>query len=373
MIQGTLTNGVGPAVLRALITRAQELQVDPYQELHAMAASLGVPPHIRLLLEDAWRNETLYIKTIAECEQHYITCITLVDEEYPPQLAAIENPPAVLYVQGAVELLARPAIALVGSRQASSYGYQAVDALLPQLALQGLNLVSGGALGIDAHAHKAALSLRMPTIAVLGSGLLRPYPAHNKQLFADIVDAGGALVSMFNLTTPPIAHNFPARNRIIAGLCNGCVVIQAAAKSGALITATMAMHQGRTVMAVPGRFDDRLSDGCHALIAQGATLVTSAHDVLEALEMQPIRGVGGANSRPATTPLPIERAVEEDYEELPDEIVSALGRSRRPLGLEEVCAVTNLSWLVAQERLFMLQVEGRVIQDFAGMWQLKRD
>lgn len=373
LIQGTLREGVSPSALIALVQAARESGIDPYKGGFALAQQAQIPRAIAERAIAAWQDDRSYEELLALCEKNQIQIVTLFDEEYPAYLAAIENPPPLLYVQGAVALLGRQSIAFVGSRQASAYGYHAVDALVPQLAIQGLVLVSGGAVGIDTHAHRVALSVGMPTIAVLGSGLLRPYPAMNKQLFTDIVAAGGAIVSIFGLTMPPIAHNFPARNRVIAGFTTGCVVIQAAAKSGALITATMAMQQGRTVMAVPGRFDDRLSDGCHALISQGATLVTSADDVLQALELQPKRSAQGSSNRPAPTMAPILAVAEqEEYEELPDEVVATLARARRPLGLEEICAITNLSWLVAQERLFLLQLEGAVAQDFAGMWQLNR-
>lgn len=374
LIQTTLREGIGPSVALRIIRIAHEQGIDPATiSVHELAALCGLPVATCQTAQTIWADERLLPVLERQLESENIALVTILDEEYPAALAAIEQPPIVLYVQGVVAALGLTGLAVVGSRQASSYGYQAIDALVPSMASAGVSIVSGGAIGVDTHAHKVALQSGITTIAVIGSGLLQPYPASNKKLFAAIVAAGGAVVSPFGLNMMPLPQNFPARNRIIAGLSAGCLVVQAAAKSGALITATMAMQQGRTVMAVPGIFNDPLSAGCHKLICDGATLVTSVQDIMAAVPFfstkpkernhpQGHQGLQLSISEPTLED-------EDDYEEQ-DEILSLLANARRPLGLEEICAKTNLSWVVATERLFGLQLDQRVNQDFAGLWSL---
>ena len=162
-----------------------------------------------------------------------------------------------------------------------------VTSFIPELVHNGCSIVSGGALGIDGLAHRATLEAQGVTVAVLGSGLLKPYPAAHKTLFKKIIECRGALVSCFPLLTEPKPALFPARNRIIAGLSRGCLVVQAGIPSGALITAQYAVDEGREVFAVPGSLDNPLSVGCHRLISQGATLVTSASDILASFGIMP--------------------------------------------------------------------------------------
>ncbi|HSR36599.1 MAG TPA: DNA-processing protein DprA, partial [Desulfurivibrionaceae bacterium] len=197
-------------------------------------------------------------------------------------LKEIANPPLVLYVKGDADLLAGSALAVVGARAATSYGQKIAGEVSAGLARHGLTVVSGLALGIDGVAHRAALAAGGTTIAVLGCGVDLPYPAQHRGLYEEIA-AQGALVSDYPLGTPPEGFRFPARNRIISGLCRGVVVIEAAKHSGSLITAELAMEQGREVFAVPGRIDSAKSEGCHRLIREGATLIHSVADILAEL------------------------------------------------------------------------------------------
>jgi DNA processing protein len=206
--------------------------------------------------------------------------IVLGDETYPPLLKEIIDPPLALHFRGDVSLLARPALAIVGSRRASPYGVNAAEHLARQIAGAGIVIVSGGARGIDAAAHQAALDAGGATIAVLGTGIEIIYPMSNRRLFRRIEERG-LIVSEFPPGTPPKPENFPMRNRVISGLARGTVIVEATSRSGSLITARMAAEQGRDVFAVPGSIFSAGSEGTHRLVQYGAKLVHDANDVLE--------------------------------------------------------------------------------------------
>jgi DNA processing protein len=209
----------------------------------------------------------------------------LGDEGYPELLAAIHSPPPILYLRGTIRPEDRVAIAIVGSRQASSYGCTIAEQISGALAERGVTIVSGMARGIDAAAHRGALRTAGRTIAVLGCGLGVTYPPEHTEL-ADQIAAQGAVVSEFPIFTPPKPSHFPRRNRIISGLSRGVVVIEAGLDSGALITANYALEQGREVFAVPGQVTSRLSIGCHQLIKAGAKLAEGWEDIWEEIELQ---------------------------------------------------------------------------------------
>jgi DNA processing protein len=212
--------------------------------------------------------------------------ICLDDQNYPPLLRQINAPPLVLYIQGRSELLATCCVAIVGSRAATSYGHRIASTLARDLAAQGVTVVSGLALGIDASAHAGALSAPGGTVAVMGCGIDVVYPRQNHSLYEQIRE-GGVLVTEYPLGTTPEAFRFPARNRIIAGMSYGVVVVEAARKSGSLITAVLALDEGRDVFAVPGQVDSFKSAGAHWLLQQGAKLVLSAQDIIEELPLCP--------------------------------------------------------------------------------------
>jgi DNA processing protein len=208
--------------------------------------------------------------------------IPLGDERYPERLRAIHDPPAVLYCDGMPEQQDRQAVAIVGSRRATPYGLRVTDGLAGELSALGFTIVSGFARGIDAAAHRAALAAGGRTIAVLGCGLDVDYPHGHASLHAEIAGSG-AVLTEFAPGTPPLAAHFPRRNRIISGLALGVVVIEAAEDSGSLITARLALEQGREVFAVPGPIDAPTSRGPHGLLKQGAKLVEAVEDILEEL------------------------------------------------------------------------------------------
>lgn len=216
-----------------------------------------------------------------EAEQHHL--LMWGDAAYPGLLAELDDAPPLLFVAGDPGLLERPQLAMVGSRRASRPGLDTAQSFARSLAAGGFVITSGLALGIDGAAHRGALEVAGKTVAVLGTGLQRLYPAQHKQLAADIVAQGGALVSELPLDCPPQASNFPRRNRIISGLSLGVLVVEASPSSGSLITARLAAEQGREVYAIPGSIHHPGARGCHQLIRDGATLVESIADILQTL------------------------------------------------------------------------------------------
>lgn len=210
--------------------------------------------------------------------------LTLADSTYPQALLQISDPPPMLYVKGRVELLNRTAFAIVGSRNATQQGVAHAESFARTLSDADLTIVSGLALGIDAAAHRGGLNGASSSVAVVGTGLDIVYPARNREL-AHVLARDGCIISEFPLATPPIASNFPRRNRLISGLARGCLVVEAALSSGSLITARMANEQGKDVFAIPGSIHSPLSKGCHSLIKQGAKLAETADDILEELRM----------------------------------------------------------------------------------------
>ncbi len=219
---------------------------------------------------------------LAWCDKPDRHIVTLADSEYPQALLEIADPPTLLYVHGRLELLNTPALAIVGSRSATPQGIQNAEEFAAAFSGAGLTIVSGLALGIDGAAHCGALSAKGDTLAVIGTGIDRIYPARNHEL-AQEIGRSGAIVSEFRLGTSAAAANFPRRNRLISGLSRGVLVVEAALRSGSLITARLAAEQGREVFAIPGSIHSPHSRGCHALIKQGAKLVETAQDVLDEL------------------------------------------------------------------------------------------
>ncbi|MFV9474441.1 DNA-processing protein DprA [Advenella sp. RU8] len=295
----TLEPGVGP------VTARQLLAVFGLPD-QVFAASVGqlmkyLPQKLALQLaaEPVPEIQALIHKTFEWLAKpkHYI--LTLADPLYPKSLLDTHDPPILLYVDGNPELFALPAIAMVGARNATIGGSDNARAFAKYLASQGWCVVSGLAHGIDAAAHEGALEAPAgtgSTIAVMGTGINRLYPAANKNLALRIREQG-ALVSELPLDTPAVVHQFPRRNRIVAGLSKGVLVVEAAKQSGSLITARLAGEMGREVFAIPGSIHSPLSRGCHALIRQGAKLVETAQDIQEELTGVPGQGIKAGSGR----------------------------------------------------------------------------
>ncbi|HEY4687255.1 MAG TPA: DNA-processing protein DprA [Candidatus Subteraquimicrobiales bacterium] len=230
------------------------------------------------------RNQVNLGEELERVKNHGARVLTVNSPEYPTLLQEIPSPPAALFITGKNLKDFSPAIAIVGSRRASTYGKALAEEFAAKLSEAGLTIVSGLARGIDSAAHLGALRTGGETVGVLGCGLDVVYPAENKKLYQQISEEG-ALVSEYPLGTPPLTFHFPSRNRIISGLSLGVIVVEANDRSGALITVDFALEQGREVFAVPGNVKSTLSRGTHKLLKQGASLVEKAEDVLEALNI----------------------------------------------------------------------------------------
>ena len=230
--------------------------------------------------EPAWERE------IEQAAKQHVRLVTDLDADYPPQLREIASPPLVLYVVGDVSALAKPGVALVGTRKATSYGRETAKTFAAGLARAGWAVFSGLALGVDAAAHEGALVGGGVTVGVLGGALDMFYPEANRALARRMVENGGCVVSEFPFGRRPDAQTFPQRNRIVSGLARGVVAVECPLRSGTLVTCLRANEQGRSVMAVPGRIDWPSSAGCLNLIREGARMVPSVDDVIE--ELTPI-------------------------------------------------------------------------------------
>jgi len=232
-----------------------------------------------------YRSKIKPYRELEKANKLNVKIVTLYDDAYPEYLKQIYDPPPVLYIKGNERVLKDKAIAIVGSRKASTYGKRVAINFARELASMNINIISGMARGIDSFAHKGAIEAGGPTTAVFGCGIDIVYPPENEDLMNQIVKYG-CVVSSFPLETAPLLANFPARNRIISGLTLGTLVVEAAEKSGSLITADFSLEQGREVFAIPGNIFSPYSRGTHKLIKQGAKLVESVDDILEELGLE---------------------------------------------------------------------------------------
>jgi len=327
--------GDAKAIYRAPPGELETVLADRPQVLRGIRE--GIDP-VSLAADHQW---------LAEPDTHVIP---LTDPRYPPLLAAIPDPPLLLYLRGTPACLADPQLAIVGSRNPTATGIETTRAFAGHLVHCGITVTSGLALGIDAAAHAGALDAGGHTIAVLGTGPDRVYPARHREL-AHRIAARGALVSEFPPGTPPLKHHFPRRNRLISGLALGVLVTEAALRSGSLITARYAGEQGREVFAIPGSIHSPLARGCHRLIRQGAKLVETATDILE--ELGPLSGVSASDIPPST---PVTTADEPDPDQL--RLLSALGHG--PADLETLCRRCGLTPAEVSSMLLIMELQGRV-------------
>lgn len=347
-----LIEQVGPSIINFLLEKFDYNNLDQIYNFDIQdLLNLGLSSKKAKLLYSGLKDKRLLDQELELVEKNQIKITTILDGDYPESLKKIHLSPVLIYYQGDISNL-QNSIALVGARKANYYGKKVVQSLISGLVNSNFVTVSGGAFGIDTFVHEETLNCIGRTIAVLGSGLLRPYPAQNTKLFNQIVASGGAVVSSFPLLFEPQAGNFPARNRIISGLSRGTVVIQAAKKSGALITANYALEQGREVFAVPGPIDDLLSEGCHKLLKDGAKLVHSVDDILTEFNFEFTSNLSG------------QGRTFKDVKK--DPIVEVCFQ---PKSLEEIAEITSIDSSELQIKLFDLQLEGKIEQNFAGLWQ----
>lgn len=299
-----------------------------------------------------------WIATALEWMQHpHHHIIPFGDVRYPALLAEIAQPPAILYVNGEWEILSQPQIALVGSRNPSHTGLELSTEFAYALTKAGLIVTSGLALGVDAASHHGALNANGKTIAVLGSGLQQIYPARNKHLAEKIIDHG-CLVSEFPLTATPIPENFPRRNRIISGLSLGTLVIEAAPKSGSLITAHFALEQGREVFAIPGSIRNPMAKGCLSLIQQGAKCVMGIEDILEELKL-PLPGVGLSQQSSSQT-----NSVQLSLDSSNNPVLACI--DNEVTTIDQICIRSKLSPQFVTSALLQLELDGIVNRYLGG-------
>ena len=310
-----------------------------------LAATLLAPPSQATL--------ALIEKTLAWAGVEGNHVLTLADDAYPRLLLEIPDPPLLLYAKGDIALLNRPALAIVGSRNASAQGVAHARQFAQAMSAAGLTVVSGLALGIDAAAHEGALQDGGATVAVIGTGADIVYPARNHAL-AHRIASEGCIVSEYALGTPPLPANFPRRNRIISGLAGGTLVVEAAAQSGSLITARLAAEQGREVYAIPGSIQSPLARGCHELIRQGAKLVETAKDILD-----------DWNSLPLNSIAPKEAAAAPACEHPDNDLLNIIGYD--PVSLNVLAARAALDTATMNAQLLTLELDGRIELLAGGM------
>jgi DNA processing protein len=290
-------------------------------------------------------------RTLAWLEEPANGIVTWADADYPKRLLETADPPPLLYLKGRRELLAAPALAVVGSRNATPQGLANAEAFARALSQAGLAIVSGLALGIDAAAHRGGLGGAGSSIAVVGTGLDIVYPAGNRPLAHELAERG-LILSEFALGMPALAGHFPRRNRLISGLSLGVLVVEAAAKSGSLITARLALEQGREVFAVPGSIHSPLSKGCHALIKQGAKLAEHANDILEELGYPGQAATTGAAAAPTAAGSPL---------------LAHLGHD--PVDMDTLCRRSGLAAEQVAASLLELELAGEVAPLPGGKYQ----
>ena len=353
-----LTAGVGPTIFRQLLETFGSAEAALRADRSALVSARGIGAVTADKIVSS-RSQVDVDKELELVSKSGVTLLSWASPAYPVGLKTIYDPPAVLYVRGELEPEDATALAVVGTRRASRYGLEQAERFGAALARAGFTVVSGLARGIDSAAHLGALKAGGRTIAVLGCGLSRVFPPENADLFRSVAE-NGAVVSELPMLAEPLAENFPRRNRIISGLSLGVLVIEGPMRSGAMITARMAMEQGREVFALPGRVDNAASQGTNQLIKDGACLVTSLEDILDELgdigeKMR--AGTEQADRPPSAVPLP------SNLSETEKAILSAA--TDEPMTVDEVCAATELSAAEVAAALTMLQLKG-LMQRMAG-------
>lgn len=367
----SLIEDIGPAVIDMVVKHLPEQCVlsDIYQfKMIDLVNQIGLSPKQSQAIVTGLQDQSLLEQELQLIEKHSVQWGTCYDELYPSLLKEIYRPPTILYWLGTPLHQHAKMLAAVGSRKANAYGKRVIEYIVPELVAHNFTIVSGGALGADSMVHETTLWCGGKTVAIIGSGLLKPYPKSNKKLFEKIVEHGGTIVSPFALQCDALPGNFPARNRIIAGLSHGCLVVQAAQQSGARITARFALEQGRQVFAVPGHIDDELSLGCHDLLGQGAKLVNGADDIFEELPAL-TEQVTSVEQEQSLSITPMSRVKPQRLYETDPLTGALLDACDKPISTDDLLEVTKLELYQLNELLFQLQLEGKIAQNIVGLWQ----
>lgn len=363
-LQLSLTEGIGPILSRRLIDLAGSIDAACSAPLSLLRQVEGIGSAKASAIHHALKESASAVDAeIDRAAQLGIALICPDDASYPLLLKQIHDPPGVLYVKGSLEARDLQAVAIVGSRRCSFYGREQAERFGALLAGAGVTVVSGGARGIDSAAHRGTLSHPQGrTLAVLGSGIDVPYPSENKSLFDQIAERG-AVLSEYPLGTPPLAENFPKRNRIVSGMSRAVLVIEADIKSGALITARLAGEdQGRPVLALPGRVDNAMSAGPHQLIRDGATLITNLDDILQSLgplpdiasDAFPIPTLEDVES--PQSPAPPSPVVQAEGNQL--QILDAL--DGQPMSVDQIIDRTSLDAATVLRELTLMSLKGMI-------------
>lgn len=354
------TPGIGRESARALLVRfgSAEAVIGASTAARASVVTAGAASALERLPDhfEARRNAAWGWLNAGDGEARDV--IVVGDARYPQLLLESADPPLLLYARGRIELLQAPAIAIVGSRNPTAQGLDNARAFATHLSRAGWLVVSGLALGIDGAAHEGGLDGGSGTIAVVGTGLDRIYPSRHRALTGRIA-ADGLVISEFAIGTPALPEHFPIRNRIIAGLGRGTLVVEAALQSGSLITARLAAESGRDVFAIPGSIHSPLSRGCHALIKQGAKLVDSAADIVD--ELPPLASENTSAQPETAAPAAPATAARKDP------ILEALGFD--PIGLDALIARTGRSASELSAKLLDLELQGRVARLAGQLFQ----
>ncbi|MCK5355549.1 MAG: DNA-processing protein DprA [Methyloprofundus sp.] len=326
-----------------------------FAESHATLLKIGLPEKsITAILNPQWQLVEQDLLWLEQTDNHLLL---YTDDDYPKQLKEIPDPPPTLFARGDIDLIHFPQIAIVGSRNPTSLGIQIAQDFASELTNMGFTITSGLALGIDAASHRGALAVQGKTIAVTGTGLDRVYPASHKQLATEIIN-NGVLISEFPPGTVAKANHFPRRNRIISGLCMGLLVVEAAKKSGSLITARMALEQNREVFAIPGSIYNPLARGCNGLIREGAKLVESTQDILEELGHL-FQQSAVQNSRINTN---IETGLDAEQQKLLNYVLYS------PTSIDQLVNETGFLVENIAAHLLILEIQGYIIATNGGTY-----
>lgn len=349
---------IGPVRVRRLMDSFGSAEAILSAAVHEISGVRGIGPETAEIIR-SWEERIDLTTELREVEERGLKIVTQDDADYPEALRQSYDPPLLLYVWGELKDVDRHAIAIVGSRKTTHYGTQTARQFAFQLASSGMTVVSGLARGIDTHAHEGAVAAKGRTIAVIGSGLGQVYPPENMALAEKIASGNGAIVSEFPLNMPPSKKTFPMRNRIVAAWSQAVVVVECPEWSGALITANLAGEMGKPIYAVPGQIDRPSSAGCHALIREGAALVTSGNDILDDISVLPLQERVQGDEAARRPPLgPVEQMVVDALEN---------GASL----VDELLHATTLSLSEINAMLLKLEIQGRVKQLPGSRFTLK--
>lgn len=355
LIALNMIEGIGPIRVRKLLEHFGEPQAVLAASPGRLQAVSGIGAEVAERIH-GWEKTVDLADELKRAEEFGCRLVDQSDEEYPPSLREIYDPPIVLYVWGRLSPQDDQGIAMVGSRRTTHYGIGTARKLGYGLANAGVTVVSGGAAGIDTAAHNGAISAKGRTVAVLGTGINLVYPRENEQLFERIAESG-AVISQFPFNRRADRQTFPVRNRIVAGMTLGTVVVEANLTSGSLITARMATDYGRQVFAVPGQIDSPRSKGCHELIKNGAKLCEGVDDILEEFEY-----LFPANNRP---PGPAETGELPGLELAADEAALMELIGDNSLSVDEIISTSDLSAANANVLLLRLQMK-RLLEQLPG-------